>query len=139
MGDTSESSLLREAFTLFDVDNSGDIDSKEVRSMLATMYPLMPIQHRKNALKLNSGIEGDARIRFEDFDDTILEWRRYVEANDPDGNWRKPRMSIVDHQRRLSKQMASMRMVLPSKLATVNSKLPSVNFGRVSSRHEDKV
>ena len=64
---------------------------------------------------------------------------RYVEANDPDGNWRKPRMSIVDHQRRLSKQMASMRMVLPSKLATVNSKLPSVNFGRVSSRHEDKV
>ena len=64
---------------------------------------------------------------------------RYVEANDPDGNWRKPRMSIVDHHRRLSKQMASMRMVLPSKLATVNSKLPSVNFGRVSSRHEDKV
>ena len=48
--DTSESSLLREAFTLFDVDNSGDIDSKEVRSMLATMYPLMPIQHRKVAL-----------------------------------------------------------------------------------------
>ena len=32
-----------------------------------------------------------------------------------------------------------MRMVLPSKLATVNSKLPSVNFGQVSSRHEDKV
>ena len=61
---------------------------------------------------------------------------RYVEANDPDGNWRKPRMSIVDHHRRLSKQMASMRMVLPSKLAT--SKLPSVNFGRVSSR-QDKV
>ena len=49
--DTSESSLLREAFTLFDVDNSGDIDSKEVRSMLATMYPLMPIQHRKVALE----------------------------------------------------------------------------------------
>ena len=62
---------------------------------------------------------------------------RYVEANDPDGNWRKPRMSIVDRHRRLSKQMASMRMVLPSKLATVNSKLPSI--GRVSSRHEDKV
>ena len=37
--DTSESSLLREAFTLFDVDNSGDIDSKEVRSMLGDLTP----------------------------------------------------------------------------------------------------
>ena len=37
----------------------------------------------QNALKLNSGIEGDARIRFEDFDDTILEWRRLAGAKKP--------------------------------------------------------
>ena len=41
--------------------------------MLAAMFPLMPIVHRKAALKLQSGIEGDTRIRFEDFDETVLE------------------------------------------------------------------
>ena len=52
--DKSESSLLREAFRLFDLDKSGDIDANEVRSMLSTMFPLMPIQHRKVALELQS-------------------------------------------------------------------------------------
>jgi hypothetical protein len=121
--DTSESSLLREAFSLFDLDNSGDIDTKEVRSMLTTMYPLMPIHHRKVALKLQSGIDGDARLRFEDFDDTILEWRRYAEANDPDNTWRKPRLGISDHSRRLSEKMASM-----GRMASMGVVLPSVKF-----------
>ena len=44
---------------------------------------LMNPNPNQNALKLNSGIEGDARIRFEDFDDTILEWRRLAGAKKP--------------------------------------------------------
>ena len=56
---------LREAFDLFDIDNSGDIDSGEVRALLVEMYPRMPMRHRNTALQLRSG--GD-QVRFEDFD-----------------------------------------------------------------------
>jgi len=80
---------LREAFDLFDIDNSGDIDSGEVRALLVEMYPRMPMRHRNAALQLRSG--GD-QVRFEDFDETILEWRKYASENDPDGNWKAMRV-----------------------------------------------
>ena len=111
ISDTSESPLLREAFQLFDLDKSGDIDTKEVRSMLAAMFPLMPIVHRKAALKLQSGIEGDTRIRFEDFDETVLEWRRYAAANDPHSTWRQPQR--LTRQRSISRLSDSLASALP--------------------------
>jgi hypothetical protein len=105
--DASESSLLRESFELFDLDNSGDIDANEVRSLLNTMFPLMPIAHRKAALKLQSVPANDMRVRFEDFDDTILEWRRYAAANDPESTWRRPLWDLTHHSKRVSEKLAS--------------------------------
>jgi hypothetical protein len=102
--DSSESSLLREAFELFDLDRSGDIDANEVRSLLNTMFPLMPVAHRKAALKLEAIPNSDQRVRFEDFDDTILEWRRYSAEHDPQSTWREPPPVLA----RLSQKVGSV-------------------------------
>ena len=100
--DTSEVPLMRRAFSLFDIDSSGDIDAKEVRSLIDAMYPAMPREHRKHALKLIVSGEG-GMVKFEDFDETILEWRKYVEENDPSHMWQgsTSRRKLV---RRLSTQ-----------------------------------
>lgn len=74
--------LLLETFTLFDFDRSGDINEKEVRSLLTIMYPSMPARHRKELMDM-----AQERINFEVFDDLIVKWRHYVRKNDPTGTW----------------------------------------------------
>jgi len=79
-----EDGLLRETFDLFDYDSSGDMDSKEVRSLLLRMYPRMPRERRQevmSALKLNS------TLAFEDFGDAVMALRKFVCEKDPDHEW----------------------------------------------------
>jgi len=85
--DSTEAPLLRKAFDMFDLDGSGDIDSKEIRALLDVMYPAMPRPFRKQALKMIVTREGSDDVRFEDFDETILEWRKFAQQHDPQFKW----------------------------------------------------
>ena len=84
--DRSDSPLIREAFKLFDHDGSGDIGQRELHTLLELMYPQMPKNHRKAALHMVSDGNDDV-IVFEEFDDVVLNWRKYAQENDPEGFW----------------------------------------------------
>jgi len=84
--DQSESPLMKEAFELFDIDKSGSIDEIEVRSLLSLMYPKMPKQHRKALMGMVSEA-GSGEINFDNFDDAVLQWRKYTQDYDPAGQW----------------------------------------------------
>jgi len=87
LNDKQDVPLLREAFKLVDLDKSGGIDSNELRLLLDLMYPNMPREFRKQALHLIvTGTDGHT-IKFEDFDETILQWRKFAQENDDQLRW----------------------------------------------------
>lgn len=87
INDNSDAPLLRDAFDLYDLDKSGDVSLGEVRSLLSDMYPCMPKNVRKEALKVLKEVVGDEDIKFDEFDDVILAWRALASQRDPHGKW----------------------------------------------------
>ena len=79
--------LLRKAFELFDLDRSGSIEYDEMYDLLGCMYPCMPHNHRKAAVKLIVTSGEAHQLKFEDFDETVLTWRKYADENDTEGTW----------------------------------------------------
>ena len=136
--DRSDSPLIREVFDLFDHDGSGDIGQRELYTLLELMYPAMPKNHRKAALHMVSDGNGnDARtsttrglndndrvIIFEDFDDVVLNWRKYAHENDPNGAWVGTR--VLSPFRRMKKRRRSLREVV---LDTVNKGAQDTGHG----------
>ena len=104
--------VLIKAFKHFDLDNSNDIDVREVRSLLNAMYPAMPFRHRKEALAM---VPAQGKIRFELFDDLVRAWRQLVDELDPEfkwhgerGNRRQPSVWAREISGRLGKQVGTL-------------------------------
>ena len=82
---TNNMTLLEEAFALFDLDGSGDIDAKEVQKILTAMYPNIPREMKKEAL--SPCFKQGKALTLQDFDEIILGWRAFAAEHDPDGKW----------------------------------------------------
>ena len=58
---------MQNAFNVFDLDNSGQLDRKEMRLILNTMYPKMRGKHQLAAMKA----VGSDEVSFEDFHEAV--------------------------------------------------------------------
>jgi len=99
--------LLNEVFQLFDLDNSGTINEKEMRLLLTKTYPSLPIERRREMLKsLSTG----ADVALEEFCEIVCSWRNYVAEHELAHHSRSARASRQSSTKGLVKGMSTTRV-----------------------------
>lgn len=94
--------LMQNAFNVFDLDNSGQLDRKEMRLILNTMYPKMRGKHQLAAMKA----VGSDEVSFEDFHEAVTTWNKIAGQAPPEAVKRSG-SSIMDRFRRKKPEVKS--------------------------------